>query len=89
MAYLWNNFAKRFGREVCHHPIQAYSMIIAEKSYYKLKQTKNVGVGGRHFLLNLMTTYNFASETGDDILHHLRHRNKLNGVGSKQKENNF
>ena len=26
--------------------IQAYSMIIAEKSYYKLKQTKNVGLDG-------------------------------------------
>ena len=46
IAYLWNNFARRFGIEVCHHPIQAYSMIIAEKSYYKLKQTKNVGLDG-------------------------------------------
>ena len=77
---LWNNFVGG-GRKKCYHPIQAYSMIIAEKSYYKLKQTKNVGLSGRHFLLNLMTTYNFALETGDDILHHLQHRNKLNGVG--------
>ena len=61
-------------------------MIIAEKSYYKLKQTKNAGLDGRHFPFNLMTTYNFASETGDDILHHLRHRNKLNGVGGVNKK---
>ena len=45
-----------------------------------------MGLYGQYFPFNLMTTYNFASETGDDILHHLRHCNKLNGVGGVNKK---
>ena len=70
VEYLCGAFRKRGVSQA----LQTYSMINAEKSYYKLKQTKNVGLDGRHFLLNLMTTYNFASETGDNILYHLQHR---------------
>lgn len=32
-----------------------------------------MGLDGRYFPLTLMTTYNFASETGDNTLHYLRH----------------